>query len=62
MEIDKTQPGWWSKKRAAEKTHCSKGHPRTPENVFTKEGKTGLFCKVCRDDWIEKRKAKQAKQ
>lgn len=48
-QIDKSKPGWWNTARAKQKTHCNNGHALIEENVFTRPGKPGRFCRTCRD-------------
>jgi hypothetical protein len=63
MEIDKTKHGWWNKQKSLDKTHCSKGHELTQQNVFTKKTQPGKFCKACsvviQDKYREKRRVKR---
>ena len=46
--------GW--PKRNAEKTHCKRGHPFTPENTWVgtrTNGKQRRSCRQCRVEWVE---------
>lgn len=45
------------------KTHCKRGHLRTPEN--TRQRRVGVSCRICEEQWFtkhaEERKAYRAK-
>ena len=43
------------------RTHCSNGHPRTPENVYYHSSAQSYECRICNRERIRKWKAKKVR-